>query len=47
MESNKLYPEATIEISEKRVSLSPEISDAFRNFSKTVFKDGALPEKTK
>ena len=47
MNSDKLYPEATREISEKRVALAPQISEAFRNFSKTVFKEGALPEKTK
>ena len=47
MKSNQLYPEATKEISEKRTSLAPEITEAFRNFSKAVFKEGALPEKTK
>ena len=44
---NPLYPEATKEISQKRAALAPEIADAFRNFSKLVFKEGALPEKTK
>lgn len=47
MNTNQLYPEATREISEKRTSLAPEITAAFRNFSKTVFKEGALLEKTK
>ncbi|HEY9363471.1 MAG TPA: carboxymuconolactone decarboxylase family protein [Chitinophagaceae bacterium] len=47
MKSDQLFPAATREISEKRNSLAPEISEAFRNFSKTVFKEGALPEKTK
>jgi AhpD family alkylhydroperoxidase len=47
MKSNQLYPETTKEISEKRAALAPEITEAFRNFSKAVFKDGALPEKTK
>ncbi len=47
MKSDQLYPEATREISEKRAALAPEIMEAFRNFSKAVFKDGALPEKTK
>ncbi len=47
MNDNQLYPEATKEISEKRAALAPEITEAFRNFSKAVFKDGALPEKTK
>lgn len=47
MTVNQLYPEATKEVSEKRAALAPEITEAFRNFSKTVFKEGALPEKTK
>ena len=47
MESNQLYPETTKEISEKRTALAPEIAEAFRNFSKAVFKEGALPEKSK
>lgn len=47
MKSDQLYPAASREISEKRASLAPEIAEAFRNFSKTVFKEGALPEKTK
>jgi len=47
MNTTQLYPEATREISEKRTFLAPEIAAAFRNFSKTVFKEGALPEKTK
>ncbi|MEP7376844.1 MAG: carboxymuconolactone decarboxylase family protein [Chitinophagaceae bacterium] len=47
MKNNQLYPEATMEIAEKRAALAPEISEAFRNFSKLVFKEGALPEKTK
>ena len=47
MNTDQLYPEATREISEKRTNLAPEITAAFRNFSKAVFKEGALPEKTK
>src|SRR5450759_4621594 len=47
MKSDQLYPKATKEISEKRAALAPEISEAFHNFSKTVFKEGALSEKTK
>ena len=47
MENEQLYPEATKEIAEKRNALAPEILDAWRNFSKTAFKEGALPEKTK
>jgi AhpD family alkylhydroperoxidase len=47
MKNSQLYPEATMEIAEKRAALAPEISEAFRNFSKLVFKEGALSEKTK
>lgn len=44
---NELFPPATPEMSQKRAELAPEINDAFRNFSKTVFQAGALDEKTK
>lgn len=47
MESNELYPKATPNISNIKNSLAPEIMDAWRTFSRTVFKEGALPEKTK
>lgn len=47
MKSDGLFPKATKEISAKRAELAPEITEAFRKFSKAVFKDGALPEKTK
>ncbi len=47
MTPENFYPAATREMSEKRASLAPEITEAFRNFNKAVFKDGALPEKTK
>ena len=47
MNNHQLYPEATREISEKRAALSPETTTAFREFSKAVFKEGALSEKVK
>lgn len=48
MTSNKsLFPPATPHMSAKRAELAPEITEAFRNFSKAVFKEGALDEKTK
>lgn len=47
MKSNQLYPETTKEIHDKRVALAPEMSEAFHNFGKAVFKGGALSEKTK
>lgn len=42
-----LYPPATPTMSKKRADLAPDQVEAFRNFSKTVFKKGALDEKTK
>ncbi len=47
METEPLFPDATKEIADKRASLAPDAIEAWRNFSKTVFKDGALPAKTK
>jgi AhpD family alkylhydroperoxidase len=45
--SESMYPQATREIAEKRRALAPEAEAAFRQFGQAVFKDGALPEKTK
>jgi AhpD family alkylhydroperoxidase len=42
-----LYPKTSNELADKRASLAPETMEAWKNFSKTVFKEGALPEKTK
>jgi AhpD family alkylhydroperoxidase len=47
MKNDHIYPEVTREIIEERVRLAPESIEAFRNFSRTVFKEGALSEKTK
>ena len=47
MESNELYPKATRELTEKKAGLAPVSIEAWRNFSKTVFKEGALPERVK
>lgn len=47
MENNQLYPVVSQEIAEKRKVLAPDTLEAFRNFSRTVFKEGALSEKTK
>jgi AhpD family alkylhydroperoxidase len=45
--SESMYPQATRELAEKRRALAPEAEAAFRQFSQAVFKDGALPAKTK
>lgn len=47
MENNSVFPEATNENAKQRAEAAPAIIDAWRNFSRTVFKEGALPEKTK
>lgn len=47
MENNDLFPHATKELADKKAALAPKNLEAWRNFSKTVFEAGALPEKTK
>lgn len=47
MKSEQLFPTPTKENAEARAKATPEIIDAWRNFSRTVFKAGALDEKTK
>lgn len=44
---NNLFPEATKENAEKKAALAPKQVEAWRNFSRTVFKEGVLDEKTK
>jgi len=41
------YPRATPEIAARRRQLAPEVSDAFDTFSRLVFAEGALSERTK
>jgi AhpD family alkylhydroperoxidase len=47
MNDDQMFPFATKELNEKKAALAPENIQAWRNFSKTVFKAGALDEKTK
>lgn len=47
MKSDQIYPKTTKEIYNMRTALAPETMEAFQNFSKAVFKEGVLPEKTK
>jgi len=42
-----MYHPTTPEISARRKELAPGIHDAFEAFSRAVFAEGALPEKTK
>jgi AhpD family alkylhydroperoxidase len=45
--AERMYPAATPEIAARRRQLAPEINEAFESFSRAVFAEGALPEKTK
>ncbi len=47
MKSGDVFPKASKELADKRTALAPEVMEAWNNFSKTAFKEGALPEKTK
>lgn len=42
-----MYHPTTPEIHKRRKELAPDTHDAFEAFSRAVFADGALPEKTK
>ena len=42
-----VYPQPDAQIAERRKQLAPGIHDAFQEFSRQVFADGALDEKTK
>lgn len=44
---HSLYPAATVDDAKERASLAPDIIEAWRPFSRAVYKDGALPEKVK
>jgi AhpD family alkylhydroperoxidase len=45
--TDSLYHATTPEIATRRKELVPHTHEAFEAFSKAVFADGALPEKTK
>lgn|SRR5690554_2767336 len=47
MKEDALYPLSSKEINTKKAELASETAEAWGNFSKTVFKEGALDEKTK
>lgn len=42
-----IFPHSSKELSDKRRELAPEQDKAFREFSKRVFAEGALPAKVK
>jgi AhpD family alkylhydroperoxidase len=45
--SESMYPQANRALAQRRSELAPETEAAFRQFSQAVFRDGALPGKTK
>jgi AhpD family alkylhydroperoxidase len=47
MMAEGMYPAATPEIALRRKQLTPEVNEAFENFGRAVFADGALPQKVK
>lgn len=47
MNDDKLFTVATQENAKARADAAPQNIEAWRNFSRTVFKAGALDEKTK
>lgn len=44
---DSIYPIASRVLAERRKQAAPETHEAFQAFSRQVFADGALPEKTK
>lgn len=43
----ELFPQGTPKMNKEKADLAPKQIEAWRNFSKTVFKEGVLDEKTK
>jgi AhpD family alkylhydroperoxidase len=45
--SESTYPPPTRSLTRRRAEAAPEIYEAFQEFSRRAFAEGALPEKTK
>ncbi|MDN5870919.1 MAG: carboxymuconolactone decarboxylase family protein [Nitrococcus sp.] len=45
--TDAMYPTTTAELAKRRKELAPNVHEAFQEFSRAVFADGALPELTK
>jgi AhpD family alkylhydroperoxidase len=45
--NHPMYPEASADIARRRRELAPAPLEAFQDFSRAVFADGALPAVTK
>jgi len=46
-EHDHMYPQPSAELNKMKAELAPDQIDAWRTFSRTVFKKGVLDEKTK
>lgn len=46
-ENNELFAPSTPDSNRRKADLAPKQIEAWRNFSRTVFKEGVLDEKTK
>ncbi|MBK8013921.1 MAG: carboxymuconolactone decarboxylase family protein [Deltaproteobacteria bacterium] len=42
-----MFPKATADLAKRRKSLAPEVASTFHDFSKAVFREGALSRKHK
>lgn len=47
MEEKEMFTPSSRELNHAKADLAPENLEAWRNFSKTIYKAGALDEKTK
>lgn len=45
--TDNIFPKATPHLSKRRKALAPEAAEAFRNFSRAAFREGALSRKHK
>lgn len=47
MKNSDMFPEPSRELAEQKAALAMDNLKAWRKFSRTIFSEGALPEKTK
>src|SRR5690625_7070385 len=47
MKNSDIFPEPSRELAEQKAALVMDNLKAWRKFSRTIFSEGALPEKTK
>ncbi len=46
-DQHEMYPQATAESAKRKADLAPNQIETWRKFSRSVFKEGVLDEKTK